>query len=154
MQALVQVRGEVDLSADTRDTLRMLNLGRVNHCTFVPETPAYEGMVGKVAEVVAFGSPSEGVVASLLRRRAEPEEGSDVIDDEWVAAETAYDDVDELAAALVAEETTLGAEGLSPVLRLHPPRGGHDGLKNTRGDGGVLGKHDQEEIDALLSAMR
>ena len=154
MQALVQVRGEVNLSQDTRDTLRMLNLGRVNHCTLVPETPAYDGMVRSVAEVVAFGSPSVEVVETVLRRRAEPLEGSSEIDDEWVARETEYEDVAALAAALVAEETTLRAEGLSPVLRLHPPRGGHDGIKRTRRDGGVLGAHDQDEIDELLRAMR
>lgn len=154
MRALVQLRGEVNLSGDVRDTLRMLNLGRVNHCTFVPETPAYEGMVQKVAEVVAFGSPSEEVVATLLRRRAEPAEGSTDIDDDWVADATDYDDVEGLATALVAEETTLSEQGLSPVLRLHPPRGGHDGIKRTRADGGTLGRHEPEEIDTLLYSMR
>ncbi len=154
MQAVVQVRGEVNLSGDVRDTLEMLNLGRVNHCTFVPETPAYEGMIKKVAEVVAFGSPSVDTVATLLRRRAEPAEGSTDIDDEWVADETAYDDVESLAEALIEEETTLSEEGLSPVLRLHPPRGGHDGIKRTRTNGGVLGRHEPEDIDALLHGMR
>ena len=154
MRALVQLRGEVNLPGDVRDTLRMLNLGRVNHCTLIPETDTYDGMVKKVAEVVAFGSPSEATVATLVRRRAEPEEGSDTIDDDWVAAETSYDDVDELAAALVAEETTLSDAGLAPVLRLHPPRGGHNGIKQTRADGGTLGRHEPEEIDTLLYSMR
>ncbi|MEF8861486.1 MAG: uL30 family ribosomal protein, partial [Haloarculaceae archaeon] len=36
MQALVQLRGEVNQSGAVRDTLGMLNLHRVNHCTFVP----------------------------------------------------------------------------------------------------------------------
>ncbi len=154
MQAVVQVRGEVNLSQDVQDTLEMLNLGRVNHCTFVPETPAYEGMVKKVAEVTAFGSPSEETVATLLRRRAEPATGSEAIDDAWVSSETPYDDVESLADALLAEETTLAEVGLSPVLRLHPPRGGHDGLKRTRANGGVIGRHEPEEIDALLQGMR
>lgn len=154
MQALVQVRGEVNLTGDVRETLRMLNLGRVNHCTFVPETDPYRGMVQKVAEVVAFGPPSEEVVETVIRRRGEPLEGADSIDDEWVAAETSYDDVGALAVALVAEETTLREVGLSPVLRLHPPRGGHDGIKKSRHNGGVLGEHDREQIDALLHAMR
>lgn len=154
MRAIVQVRGEVNLSGDVLDTLRMLNLGRVNHCTLVPETPAYDGMVRKVSEVVAFGSPSEDAVADLIRSRGEPFEGSVAIDDEWVAAETDYDDVEGLASALVAEETTLSEQGLAPVLRLHPPRGGHDGIKNTRQNGGVLGRHEPEEIDALLHVMR
>ena len=58
------------------------------------------------------------------------------------------------AAALVDEETTLREEGLSPTLRLHPPRGGHDGVKHPTVEGGQLGKHSTEEIDRLLEAMR
>lgn len=154
MLALVRVRGEVNLSYDVNETLDLLHLGRVNHCTFVPETDAYMGMVRKVAEVVAFGEPSEATVATLLRRRGEPDEGSGSIDDEWVAAETDYEDVDDLAHALLAEDVTLADAGLEPVLRLHPPRGGHDGIKAARADGGVLGVHETAEIDELLKAMR
>lgn len=154
MRAIVQLRGEVNLSSDVRDTLRMLNLGRVNHCTLVPERPTYDGMVKKVAEVVAFGTPSEETVATLIRTRAEPLEGSASIDDAWVSENTEYEDVDALASALVAEDTTLSDVGISPVMRLHPPRGGHDGIKKTRVNGGQLGRHEPEEIDALLNVMR
>jgi large subunit ribosomal protein L30 len=92
----------------------------VNHCALVPESDTATGMLTTVNDVVAFGEPSQETVALLLRRRAEPDEGSDDIDDDWVAEHTDYDDVDALAAALLGEETTLSAQGLSPVLRLHP----------------------------------
>lgn len=154
MKALVQLRGEVNLSQEVRDTLSMLNLHSVNHCTFVPETDTYRGMITKVNDVVAHGEPSAEVVANLLRRRGEPLEGSDAIDDEWVSENTDYDDVESLARALIDEETTLKAQGLAPVVRLHPPRGGHDGIKHPRIEGGALGKHTTEEIDELLTAMR
>ena len=52
------------------------------------------------------------------------------------------------------EETTLSEQGLSPTLRLHPPRGGHDGIKHPTGEGGQLGRHDTDDIDDLLEAMR
>lgn len=154
MRALVQVRGEVDMSQGVRDTISMLNLGQVNHCTFVPETDTYTGMVTKVNDWVAHGQPSEEIVAQLLRTRGEPEQDQGDIDDEWVAENTEYDSIDGLAAALVAEETTLREQGLSPTLRLHPPRGGHDGLKHPTKEGGQLGKHTTEEIDSLLTTMR
>ncbi|WP_331233817.1 50S ribosomal protein L30 [Natronorarus salvus] len=154
MQAVVQLRGEVNMSQSVRDTLGMLNLHRVNHCTLVPETDTYRGMVAKVNDFVAIGQPSQEAVEQLVRRRGEPEEGSAEIDDEWIAENTTYDDVSALAAALVDEETTLRDEGLSPVFRLHPPRGGHKGIKHPRTDGGQLGKHTTEEIDELLEAMR
>ncbi|MFB6219469.1 MAG: 50S ribosomal protein L30 [Halobacteriaceae archaeon] len=170
MKAVVQLRGAANVGAETRDTLEMLNLHHVNHCTLVPDTPAYRGMVTKVNDVVAHGEPSAGVVETLLRRRAEPAEGeadtdgaataaspkraSGPVDDEWVADNTDYDGVGALAEALCAEETTLQDAGLAPVLRLHPPRGGHRGIKTPRSDGGQLGAHATEEIDELLEAMR
>jgi len=154
MQAVVQLRGEVNMTQSVRDTLGMLNLHRVNHCTLVPETETYRGMITKVNDFVAVGQPSQETVERLISRRGEPEEGSAEIDDEWIAENTEYDDVSALAAALLDEETTLRDQGLSPVFRLHPPRGGHKGIKHPRTDGGQLGKHTTEEIDDLLEAMR
>lgn len=154
MYAVVRVRGDVNLSYDVRETLSLLHLGRVNHATFIPETDAYRGMIQKVAEVVAFGEPSPETVALLLRQRGEAAEESTAIDDEWVAENTDFADVDALAEGLLAEEVTLKEAGIEPVLRLHPPRGGHDGIKSTRTDGGVLGVHDTDAIDDLLYTMR
>jgi len=132
----------------------MLNLHSVNHVTFVPETDTYRGMITKVNDYVAFGEPSADVVATLIERRGEADEGDADIDDEWVADNTEYDDVASLAEALVDEETTLREQGLSPVVRLHPPRGGHDGIKHPVVEGGQLGRHDTDDIDSLLEAMR
>ena len=154
MKAIVQLRGEVNQSEAVSDTLAMLNLGRVNHATFVPETDAYTGMVTKVNDWVAHGEPSLETVEVLLTRRANPADGDSEIDDEWVAENTDYEDVSTLAEAIVEEETTLQEAGLAPTLRLHPPRGGHDGVKHPTKEGGQLGKHTTEEIDSLLEAMR
>ena len=154
MRALVQLRGEVNQGQGVRDTLGMLNLHRVNHATLVPETETYTGMVNKVNDWVAHGEPSTETVEALVRRRGEPAEGDADIDDEWVAEHTDYDDVAALAEALVDEETKLQDEGLSPTLRLHPPRGGHEGIKHPVREGGVRGKQSTEEIDRLLEAMR
>jgi large subunit ribosomal protein L30 len=154
MQALVQIRGDVNMDTDIHDTLKMLNIHHVNHATLVPETETYNGMVSKVNDFVAFGEPSQSTVELLVEQRAEPAEGDADIDDEWVAEHTEYDDVAGLALALVSEETTLQAQGLSPTLRLHPPRGGHDGIKHPTKEGGELGRHDTEGIDDLLEAMR
>jgi large subunit ribosomal protein L30 len=154
MEALVQIRGEVNISGDVQDTLSMLNLHAVNQCTLVPETDAYRGMITKVNDYVAHGEPSADAVATIVRRRAEPIDGSADVDDEWVATNTDYDGVAALATALVDEETTLREVGLAPSIRLHPPRGGHEGIKHPTVESGQLGKHSTEEIDRLLEAMR
>ena len=154
MHALVQLRGDVNMDTDIHDTLKMLNIHHVNHCTFVPDTDTYNGMVTKVNDFVAFGEPSQATVELLIETRAEPAEGDADVDDEWVAENTEFDDIEGLAWSLIAEETTLQEQGLSPTLRLHPPRGGHDGIKHPTKEGGELGRHDTEGIDALLEAMR
>jgi large subunit ribosomal protein L30 len=154
MKAVVQLRGEKDMSQATRDTLKMLNIHSVNHCVFVPDSDTYTGMVTKVNDHVAYGEPSPEVTATLIEKRAEPLEGSDEVDEEWLRENTDYDDFESLAEAIHAEETHLKAQGLSPALRLHPPRGGHDGIKHPTKEGGQLGKHTTEAIDSLLEDMR
>ena len=154
MQAIVQLRGEVNMSGDVHDTLKMLNVHRVNHCAFVPETDTYRGMITKVNDYVAHGEPSVDAVETVLSTRAEPEDGDAAVDEAWLAEHTDYDDFGTLAEALVAEETTLREQGLSPALRLHPPRGGHRGQKHPTSEGGQLGKHSTDAIDELLEAMR
>jgi len=154
MQAIVQLRGDVNLEYGVEDTLDMLNIGRVNHATFVPETDSYRGMITKVNDVIAFGEPSVDAVVTTIARRGEPLEDSADVDDEWIDDNTDYADLEALAEALVDEETTLREQGLSPTLRLHAPRGGHEGIKHPVIEGGELGKHSTEEIDSLLEAMR
>ena len=154
MKAVVQLRGEVNMHQGVRDTLGMLNIHKVNHCALVPETETYRGMITKVNEFVAHGEPDQEVLETVLSKRAEPFEGSDAVDDEWVAENTDYSDIADLAEALLDEETTLREQGLTPVLRLHPPRGGHEGIKHPTKEGGQLGKHTSEEINKLLKSMR
>ena len=155
MKAVVQLRGEVNRSQAVDDTLAMLNIPEVNHATVVPDTDTYRGMLTKVHDFVAYGEPSVEVLSLLLARRAEPLEGrqSDV-DEEWIETHTEYDDAESLAQALIDEETTLREQGLSPTLRLHPPRGGHAGIKKPTGEGGQLGKHTTQQINDLLESMR
>ncbi len=148
---VLQVRGEVNQSGEVRDTLDMLNLGSVNHFTIVPDEDSYRGMVFKVNDYVAYGEPDSDTVALLLRERGETPEGEPV-DDDYVAEKSEYGDVDALAEALVDGETTLRDAGLSPTIRLHPPRKGHDGVKKAASEGGVLGYHG-DDLDELLRRM-
>jgi large subunit ribosomal protein L30 len=152
MRAVVQLRGEIDMGQGQRDTLDMLNIGRVNHAALVPETDTYDGMVAKVNDFVAHGEPSAETLALVLETRAEALDAEADVDEEYLAEETDYDSFEALAEALLEEETTLREQNISPTLRLHPPRGGHDGIKHPDSTSGELGPH--EDIDPLLEAMR
>jgi len=148
---IVRVRGDADTPSDVDDTLDMLNLTQMNAFTVVPEEDTYRGMVQKVNDYVAYGEPEASTLAVLLEERGETFEGGDV-DDEF-AAEQGYDSVNDLAEAVVSGETTLREAGVDPTVRLHPPRKGHDGIKHSYKQGGVLGNHG-EDINDLLRRMR
>jgi large subunit ribosomal protein L30 len=148
---VVRVRGDADTPSDVNDTLDMLNLTQVNAFTVVPDDDTYTGMVQKVNDYVAYGEPDAATVAVLLENRGETLEGGDV--DDAYASDRGYDGVAELAEAAVEGETTLRDEGVNPTVRLHPPRKGHDGIKQSYKQGGVLGNHG-DEIDELLRRMR
>jgi len=78
MRAVIQLRGEIDMTAGQRDTLDMLNIGRVNHAALVPEEDTYEGMISKVNDFVAHGEPSSarGVAAHTHTAASPPPAGS------------------------------------------------------------------------------
>jgi len=152
MRAVIQIRGEIDMNSGQRDTLDMLNIGRVNHAALVPEDDVHDGMVAKVNDFVAHGEPSVETLALVLEKRADALDSSEDVDEEFIGEHTDYESFEALAEALLDEETTLREQGLSPTLRLHPPRGGHEGIKHPDSTGGELGPH--EDIDPLLEAMR
>jgi len=148
---IVRIRGDADTPGDVGDTFDMLNLSQTNAFTVVPDEDTYRGMVQKVNDYVAYGEPDVATVALLLEERGETLEDGDV--DEEFAAEQGYDSVKDLAEAVVSGETTLRDAGVDPTLRLHPPRKGHDGIKHSYKQGGVLGNHG-DSIDELLRRMR
>ena len=55
-----------------------------------------------------------------------------------------------LAKALLKEEVQFkDIEGIKPVLRLHPPRKGYEGLKRTYREGGALGYRGKDMNDLI-----
>ncbi|MDY6780126.1 MAG: 50S ribosomal protein L30 [Halobacteria archaeon] len=152
MYGVVQVRSGIDMSAEVRDTLEMLNLGSPNRFTLVPETESYEGMILKVNDCVAYGNPDADTVEKLLRNRATTHEGDDLTQ-EYVEENTQYGSVGELAEAIVENDLRPKEVGIEPSMNLHPPRKGHSGIKQSYKQGGALGNHG-DEIDDLLRRMR
>ena len=153
MYAVVQVRGTVKTRREIKDTLKMLRLHHINHCVFIPDTPAYMGMIRKVKDFVAYGEIEAGIVEELLRSRGRLV-GDAHLTDEYVKENSQYSGITEFAKALSTGEARLAdVPGLKPVLRLHPPRKGYKTTKRTFQQGGSLGYHG-EDINSLLYKMR
>ncbi len=150
--AIVKMRGIVKSKPDVYRTLQLLNIERTNHCTLVEENAHYKGMLQKVKDYVAWGHVSEETLGLLLRSRGLLE-GRKRLTDAYVKANTDFDSIEALSKAIIDGKASLrSVPQLKPLLRLHPPRKGHKGIKKPF-PRGVLGYHG-DHINDLLLQMR
>lgn len=153
---LIRIRGTVNITGKTADTLDMLHLSRPNHAVVIPKTESYLGMVNRVKDYVAYGDVDAQTLAALIKARGRVM-GDKPIDDAFVktATQNKYATVDAFAKAVADGKATLKELGddAKPVFRLHPPEGGHKGSTKkhfaVKGELGYRGK----EINELVKRM-
>jgi large subunit ribosomal protein L30 len=125
----VRVRGHTGVRGEIADTMSHLRLHKVNHAVVVPKNDSYTGMLRKARDWIAYGELSQDTLAELLRTRARVE-GDAPLTDEYVAKNSKFRTIDDLAAAIASGQAGLkDVEGLKPVLRMNPPRKGYGGNK-------------------------
>jgi len=150
--AVIFIRGTINSKMGVADTLAMLNLHKKQHCTVIPDTPTYRGMLQKVKDYVTWGEISPETLARLILERGRLD-GDIPITEAYIKENTKYTSVLSLAKALAKGEEKLTAiPGMKPVFRLPPPKQGFKSVKrpfNDKGDLGYRGK----EIDNLLEKM-
>ncbi len=155
MFAVVRLRGGVKARGEIKDTLAMLHLNRVYHCTVVDDTPSYRGMLQKVKDFVAYGEITAETLAMILKNRGELVGGAKLTSD-YVKSKTKYENIEEFAKAVCEGKAKLkDLPDLKPVFRLHPPRKGlrGAGTKRSYQAGGALGNWGRD-INVLLKKMR
>jgi large subunit ribosomal protein L30 len=148
--AVVRIRGSVNLKGETKDTLAMLRLNRVNHCVLVPATPHYIGMLKKVHSWITWGEVDQKSLAVLLEKRGRLVGGKPI--DEKALKKMGFDSFDKLAEALAKGKSSVKElDGIKPVFRLNPPV---KGFKSTRSPypKGDLG-YRKKAINDLLKRM-
>jgi large subunit ribosomal protein L30 len=149
--AVVRIRGTVKLRGDITDTLRMLRLNRVNHCVIIPENPYYIGMLNKVKDYVTWGNVDVDTLTMILHHYARA--SGQRLNDSFIKKNTSYKSLRSYAKAVSEGKEVLSKlKGVNPVLRLHPPIKGYEGVKKPFKDGGALGFRGPE-IGRLLVRM-
>jgi large subunit ribosomal protein L30 len=128
--AAVRVRGTVNVRGNITETLKRLNLKRVNNCALIKVTDSYRGMINKCNGYIAYGEINEDVLGKMLKKADLKVAAKDLIDGKV--------DVKTLADQM--------------PFRLHPPRHGYGGTKLGFNQGGVLG-YQGEKINRLLIRM-
>ncbi len=152
MYAVVRVRGRTGVRKDIADTLKMLNLTRINHCVLVPDTPAYRGMLQKVKDYVTWGEIDEETLLKLIRLKG-CLYGDKPITDEYVKETMGFDDLETLVKAIMDGKVLYkDIPNVKPVFRLHPPLKGWEKTKRHFTEGGALG-YRGDRINALINRM-
>lgn len=148
--AVVRVRSGVDARETVRDTLRMLNLTRPNHCVIVEDIPERKGMLRKAKEMVTWGPIGPEVLEELLRERGELT-GGDSVTDDVIDEFTSYGGIGEFSEAVCNGKADLDeVEGLNKVFRLRPPKKGYESTRRSFRHGGALGDRGEEIKDLIL----
>jgi large subunit ribosomal protein L30 len=123
---IIRVRGTIHANRPIVETLARLHLERPNHATVVPESKVYRGMLARVQGYVTWGEADAATVSELVGKR-----GRDA------AGETPKE-VAPIAQRVLAQGLA-GTEGIRPIFRLHPPKGGWRSTKKPFALGGALG---------------
>ncbi|MBO7410264.1 MAG: 50S ribosomal protein L30 [Candidatus Methanomethylophilaceae archaeon] len=150
--AVIRVRGQPDVSYDIEYTMGLLGVNKVNHCAIVPENASTKGMLQKVKDYTTYGEINAETLAQLIRVRGRLS-GDRMITDDYLAENSDFKTVDELAKAIIENDYRMkDVEAAKPVFRLHPPVKGYEGNKRSYKNGGALG-YRGEAINDLIARM-
>ena len=150
--AVIRVRGQPDVSYDIEYTMGLLGVNRVNHCAIVPENASTKRMLQKVKDYTTYGEINAETLAQLIRVRGRLS-GDRMITDEYLAENSEFKTVEELAKAIIENDYRMkDVEAAKPVFRLHPPVKGYEGNKRSYKNGGALG-YRGEAINDLIARM-
>ncbi len=135
---VVLVRGTVNVTQSVKDTLKMLNLARKNHCVVVDNNPVNLGMIKKVKDYVTWGELDENTFKELVEKRGEE-------------YKSRLGDFKKKYSYKVLE---VNGKKYKPYFRLNPPRKGfgRKGIKMAFNVGGALG-YRKEKINDLVQRM-
>ena len=143
--AVVKVRGSINVANAVKDTMKMINLTRVNHCVVIDDRKQYKGMLQKAKDYITWGEVSAEILKKMLTKRGK-------VTDEVVKGNTKYKTLDEFIEAYMKFEIELEDLKTGPVFRLSPPKKGYASTKKAFGQRGSLG-YRKDEINKLLGRM-
>ncbi|MFA6952902.1 MAG: 50S ribosomal protein L30 [Candidatus Methanomethylophilaceae archaeon] len=150
--AVIRVRGQPDVNYDIENTMDLIGLTRVNHCVVIPENDVMKGMLQKAKDYITWGEINEATLAEMIRIRGRLS-GDKMITDDYLAQNSDFKSVDEMAKAIIADNYKMkDVEGAKVVFRLHPPVKGYEGNKRSYKNGGALG-YRGEAINDLIARM-
>jgi large subunit ribosomal protein L30 len=135
LYAIIRVRGSAETIRPVEDTLRMLNLTRVNHCVVRRRTKSLDGMLAKATGNITWGPIKDDVLERLVAKKGR------LPGDRKLDAKQAREESKKVSEG---KETSI-----KRVFRLHPPSGGYRAIKR-RFPEGDLGPRGGKINDLLM----
>ncbi|MCC7570388.1 uL30 family ribosomal protein [Candidatus Micrarchaeota archaeon] len=142
---IVRVRGMWGVKPKIRETLKKLNLTRVNYITLVPDNPYYIGMLKICKDYVAFGPMNKETIKRMLLKRGEITRNKKIKDDKEKVQQ-----LDSFLDELSEGKTSMKKFGMKQIVRLKPPKHGYKSVKKAY-PYGALGKW--PNLDSLVERM-
>jgi len=154
IMAVIRIRGIIDARPEVRTTMEMLHLRKKFRATLVTNDPTYMGMLNRIKDYSTFGEIDLATLTLLLRNRGELKEGGKITD-EWLANNTEFKSVEELAKAIIEGKIKFNKiNWLKPYFKLRPPKKGFKrSTKRAWKDKGELGYRGNHINDLLRRMM-
>jgi large subunit ribosomal protein L30 len=150
--AVVRVRGTININPDIKQTLKLLNLSRVNHCILLEENPSIKGMLQVAKDYITWGEIEKEILSKLISSRGKLE-GDKKLTNEYIKSATTYDNIDKLSQAIIDKKFKYkNIPDVKPIFRLSPPKKGYEGIKKSYDNKGALG-YRSKDINKLIERM-
>jgi len=131
--AVVRVRGRVNVRQSISETLKRLNLNRVNNFILIQATKSNLGMINKCNDYVTYGEVSKEVVERLFEKKGIKLNEEDVSD-------------------LFTGKKSIKELSIEMPIGMKPPKHGYEHIKKSFSAKGSLG-YRGEKINELIKRM-
>ena len=151
--AVIKVRSNINVNKDIRRTMELLRLNRVNHCIILHETDITRGMLQKIKDYVTWGEVKPEVLARMTLLKGKLE-GNKPLDTAYIKANSEFGTPLDFAKSVIEGKTKYSdIKGIKPIIRLHPPLKGYEGIKRAYTVGGALGYRGDNINDLILRML-
>ena len=150
---IVRLKGSSNVKKEVERTLKLLRLHKKNHCSIIPATKNYVGMLKKVERYVTWGELDPEILKALLKNRGKLP-GNKRLTEEYLKEKTGKS-FDAISEELINNNLKIkDIPGLKPFFRLKPPSKGLErkGIKIPYSVGGAFG-YRGKNINLLLKRM-
>ncbi len=152
MLAAIRIRGTTGVRPTPAKTTELLNLNKVNHMVLLSEGKETEGMLRAAKDYITWGEIDKETLSLALQYRALLK-GRKKLEESMLKDAAGTTSFDKLAEKLISGKIKYKEiKDIVPVIRLHPPRGGLEYIRQAFGHGGSLG-YRGKEINTLIKKM-